>query len=91
MPWVAALQGPGQLPAACATWEGGDQSCYWISRVLYCLQAAPAPATPPAGLQAKMREAEERRKQEAAAEKERRLQKNNAAGNRPKFSFKLGA
>ncbi|KAI7845169.1 hypothetical protein COHA_001214 [Chlorella ohadii] len=42
-------------------------------------------------LQAKMREAEERRKQEAAAEKERRLQKNNAAGNRPKFSFKLGA
>ena len=48
-------------------------------------------APPSQPRQAKMREAEERRKQEAAAEKERRLQKTNAAGSRPKFSFKLGA
>ena len=41
-------------------------------------------------LQAKMREAEERRKQEAQLERERRQNaKGNAAASRPKFSFKL--
>jgi hypothetical protein len=44
----------------------------------------------PHALQAKMREAEERRKQEAQLERERRQNaKGNAAANRPKFSFKL--
>ncbi len=41
-------------------------------------------------LQAKMREAEERRRQEVAAEKERRLAKTHAAASRPKLAFKLG-
>lgn len=37
-----------------------------------------------------MREAEERRRQEAQAEKGRRAARGSTASARPKFSFKLG-
>lgn len=83
---MCGVRGEGQ--AGCRQLKTGMRaSCHCLNATLPST-AAPT-ATTTNQLQAKMREAEDRRKREAAAEKEQRAAKNSAAAARPKFSFKL--